>query len=961
MTIFVASLFLPYTASFKVPKPTPPKDGTIKEKYEKERPRLSLSASAQTIPTLSSLHVASASSPPIPSERAYFKQPVSKAKATAPAKNIVDERKYIPGTFQIPSLKIANPAHNNRISNTRDNTFMNGRVRAPSVDNNAFLTAPWDIVPFTKGNGGLRNAVFTSLKVNAIPSDLKWVGTIGMPTDSLPESTISSINAQLSSAYDCEVVNTSDSNFQGHYKHFCKQILWPTLHYQMSDKQMAKAYEDHSWENYKSLNQLIANKIVKLTSKSNTDDIIWIHDYHLMLVPQMIREQLPKAKIGFFLHVSFPSSEVFRCLAAREKILQGLLGANCIAFQTTEYATHFIQTCNRLLAVDVSEDGIIADGNLIRVISHGVGIDPTNLELQLQQPKITQYCKIFRERWPDKALIVGRDKLDIVRGLKPKLLAYEEFLNRHPEWIGKAVLVQACYKSNKDMELQGQVMQIVDRINSLNQNIGGSQPVVLYHQDIDFEQYLALMCEADAFAVTSLREGMNLTCHEYVVCAQERKGVLILSEFTGAADVMGPGALLVNPWDKREVAEAYHKALTMSKIEKAQRWNKLYSYVTKHTGVRWCTEVLNSIDEACSEQYQRQSSNIPKLDIEKFRNIYFKCCPSNSRNSVKRVFFLSMNPTPTVVKGGTNISKTVAIPLTRRLAIISDLVSDPMNVVYIMSSSSKLTMERTYKRIPGLGLIAENGGYLKPANSGTGGGEFWISIVDESKLTWKNSVKNVILSMAERLPGSFVEELDCSLRFYLGSAEDAERARTTAGSCVGQINNFYNDTPMNGSAIHATLVGDVVVVQPHEDLSVKATGFALDLITTGNLLTSPSVSLSATGYINGYQILQSPQESPLSQPKEEIFSNGYKPLSIGMIFVSGGINPFDEAVFDYINNRFDVNTDFDTNNTSTRSEVEKQGNTYSLTVSIATKAATSANVSVNGINELLSIIKEVSV
>src|SRR5215469_18757275 len=183
--------------------------------------------------------------------------------------------------------------------------------------------------------------------------DILWLGTIGFPTDELEESTKQQIAKKLESKY-----HVSDNDFEGHYVHYCKTILWPVLHYQMPDHPKSKAYEDHSWKYYENLNQVFANKIIK---NYKPGDIIWIHDYHLLLLPKMVRKKLPDAQIGFFLHTAFPSSEVFRCLSVRKELLEGVLGANLVAFQSKEYAEHFLTTCSRLLIVEATADGVQID------------------------------------------------------------------------------------------------------------------------------------------------------------------------------------------------------------------------------------------------------------------------------------------------------------------------------------------------------------------------------------------------------------------------------------------------------------------------------------------------------------------------------------------------------------------------------------------------------------------------
>lgn len=257
-------------------------------------------------------------------------------------------------------------------------------------EKNIFDVAPWTIVPPDNGNGSLTKAVNVSID-SGIMDKAKWVGIVAMPSDDVSLRVKSEISQKLSADYDCEAVFPDDVTFEGHYKSFCKQILWPTLHYQIPDDPKSKAFEDHSWGHYVLMNQLIADKIVETYNDVNDEETtVWIHDYHLLLVPKMVRDKLPNAKIGFFLHVSFPSSEVFRCFAQRNQLLEGMLGANSIGFQTNEYVRHFLQTCNRLLLADTSELGVNYQGNFTVTSTIPVGIDAYSVRENVHTEQVTE-------------------------------------------------------------------------------------------------------------------------------------------------------------------------------------------------------------------------------------------------------------------------------------------------------------------------------------------------------------------------------------------------------------------------------------------------------------------------------------------------------------------------------------------------------------------------------------------
>lgn len=517
-------------------------------------------------------------------------------------------------------------------------------VRQPQLERSeshdrVFAVADWTVVPADQGNGGLRNAVQASVRSGKL-EDKIWVGTLGMPTDVLEDTQQKQdIEERLAAEYDSLTVFCKDSDFDSHYTHYCKQILWPVFHYQIPDNPKSKAYEDHSWIYYVKVNQAFADKIVKNWKRG---DVIWIHDYHLLLVPQMIRKKLPEAKIGFFLHVAFPSSEVFRCLAVRKELLEGMLGANLIGFQISEYARHFLQTCSRLLCVEATNDGVQLEDRFVNIMYDAIGIDPVALDLNRQEPAVMEWMKTMQERYRGKRLIVGRDKLDHVRGVRPKLLAYELFLNKYPEWRDKVVMIQVATSTTEQAELDATVSDIVTRVNSSWANLA-YQPLVYLKQDISYSQYLALLTVADALMITSQREGMNLTCHEYLFCqdgkfeGQNRYGSLILSEFTGSHFVFEGNELAVNPWDYRQCAEAIKTALEMGDEEKEASWKKLYQSVMHQTAEKWFNTFIDKLDKVYEEQHSRDMTSVPRLSIHTLSKQY--------QESKKRLFILDYEGT----------------------------------------------------------------------------------------------------------------------------------------------------------------------------------------------------------------------------------------------------------------------------------------------------------------------------
>lgn len=672
--------------------------------------------------------------------------------------------------------------------------------RAGSSDR-GYEGKPWTVEPAVHGNGGLVNAIRQVSDADG-SIDFTWIGTLGMPTDALPTTVRDEIRDKLLNEYKSEVVFAGDKDIDGHYAHYCKTILWPIFHYQVPDHPKSKAYADHSWEFYRNVNRAFAEKAI---SSYKRGDTIWVHDYHLLLCPSMIREKLPEAKIGFFLHTAFPSSEVFRCLSTRKQLLEGMLGANLIAFQCDEYSSHFLQTCSRLLAVETTAEGVQLEDHFVNVSSIPIGINPPLFEEIRQSEEVNDMIGMYGEKYKDKLVICARDRLDFVHGVRQKLLAFELFLNRYPEWKEKVCMIQVATSTNDQSELLANVSDISSRIDAVHASLN-HQPLLFLAQDIPFAQYLAMISIADVFVISSLRDGMNLTAHEYIYCqdgtavGSKKHGPLILSEFTGSAVVFGDNHISINPWDYTGQAEAFHKALTMSSQEKERRWSRLNKIVLDRTGSQWAHELSKQLDQAYEEHSQRASSSVPRLSIAQLSEEY--------KESKCRMFIIDYE--------GTLASHRTAsgIPLgspARVVDALDDLMNDPRNIVYVMSGRKPEELESHFRTLPRIGLIAENGCFVR--EFGIQNSE-WVPFVNLDEVDkWKNQVRGILEYYRERLEGSTIEERNCSLLFRYDKSEDQEAAMRQAGESADQINGSCKSMH-----IHAVPIKGAVLIE-QEDVS----------------------------------------------------------------------------------------------------------------------------------------------
>ncbi|KAI0013154.1 glycosyltransferase family 20 protein [Xylariaceae sp. FL0662B] len=808
MTVFIVSLFLPKTVYFKLPE---------SPASERHRQRAYLNSKQQRLPldTRPSLFPHPANTPPqTPTEEDEVAiDELFINEDGLHVHNVSDDEEYRAptdkespkwgGRVNQPKSRAHTPPPASLLDHARTEKAKElGRqgVRQPRVTRSdshdwVFAHANWRIVNADQGNGGLRNAAGAAQR-GGDAGEYIWVGTLGMPTDALEGTQQKEdIHDRLATEFNMLSVFCSDKDFDGHYLHFCKQILWPVFHYQIPDNPKSKAYEDHSWQFYVNLNQAFADKIVKNWKRGDT---VWVHDYHLLLVPGMIRKKLPDAKIGLFLHVAFPSSEVFRCLAVRKELLEGMLGANLIGFQIHEYARHFLQTCSRILAVEATPEGVQLEDRFVNVMDRAIGIDPANIDAHRQDEEVLRWIDIMRERYKDKKIIVARDKLDHVRGVRQKLLSYELFLNKNPSWRDKVVLIQVALSTSERTDLDAAVGDIVTRVNSNWANLA-YQPLVYLKQDIPYPQYLALLSIADALMITSQREGMNLTSHEFIFCqdgkySDAKHGSLILSEFTGTASLFGNKELSVNPWSYRQCSDAIKRAIEMSEEEKAARWKSLREIISHHTGGHWFKSFLTSLDQVYEEQHRHDQMSVPRLNLTNLSQRY-----SRSQN---RLFILDLEGT--LIPYGP-MNEIIPMNPQRSARILNDLLEDPRNTVFVMSGRTPEELDRLFRLVPNLGLIAENGCFVKNSMKGS-----WIEMADRQRIeAWKESVKPILQYYLERTPGSEIEDRNCSLMFHYKHADDYANAERQANDWTGHINESCEK-----ERVHAFQLDGCVAVEP---------------------------------------------------------------------------------------------------------------------------------------------------
>lgn len=485
------------------------------------------------------------------------------------------------------------------------------------------------------------------------------------------------------------------------------------------------------------MNQMFANRIIEAYKPG---DIVIVHDYFLMLLPSMLRQRVPGMYISFFLHCPFPSSEFVRCLPRRKEILEGVLGANLIGFQSYSYSRHFLSCCTRILGFPSDTLGIDAYGSRVHVGVFPIGIDAAKVEAFAWADSVTEKYNALRKLYAGKKIIVGRDRLDSVRGVVQKLQAFERFLETYPEWRERAVLIQvtspttAAEGDREDPEnrVGSRVNELVMKINGQYGSLGFS-PVQHYPQYLDQDEYFALLRAADIGLITSVRDGMNTTSLEYVVCQKDGHGPLILSEFSGTAGSLGD-AMHINPWDLGGVADKINAALTASPEQRAATQRSLYQHVTTHNAQAWIGKFIRKVHSVLGDAGAAHTT--PLLDCAVLLSQY--------RSAGKRLFMFDYDGTLTPIVR----EPSAAIPSRRIIRSLQLLAADAKNSVWIISGRDQEFLNQHLGHIQQLGFSAEHGSFMR--HPGT---EEWVNLADKFDMSWQAEVIKVFEKYTDKVSG----------------------------------------------------------------------------------------------------------------------------------------------------------------------------------------------------------------
>jgi trehalose 6-phosphate synthase/phosphatase len=627
-----------------------------------------------------------------------------------------------------------------------------------------------------------------SAALGAMRGEARW---IGWPGTVVPQALEKRVGTRLSKDNLFPVFLSQDEE-EDFYGRVCNDTLWPLFHYFQGRLRITP----EAWARYVEVNERYADVIV---GHCEPDARVWVHDFHLMLVPAMLRRRAPGLSIGFFLHIPFPSSEVYRLLPGREQLLRGVLGADYVSFQVGDYARHFRSSCLRILGIDSDPDWLDLDGRRVGIGVDPIGIDVAGFREVIDDPQTERLLADLEQQYEGRKLVLGVERLDYTKGIPQKLHAFERFLEQDPERARTTTMIQVVVPSRLESpEYRAQRDEIELLIARINGRFArpGVTPVEYMHRDISKPALVALYRRADVMMVTALRDGMNLVSQEFVLCQSESglpsrwRGALLLSELAGSAQVL-PGALLVNPWNVDGVVEQLVTALELSARQRQRRLETMAKRVEALDSRRWAEGFLTRLGRY--SRRDRRTRRPPTVDAALEARIRRRFARARART-----ILLDYDGTLREFE----VHPDLAQPTPEIRALLRDLASIPATEVHIVSGRRRRNLEQWLGRLP-VHLCAEHG-YLAREP----GGE-WRTLV-ELDLGWLRPIERLLRRVAADVPGAHVERKSCSVAWHYRQAEPeygSWRAR-----------ELLND-------LHQHLAGaSAEILQGHQVIEVRAQG-----------------------------------------------------------------------------------------------------------------------------------------
>lgn len=621
-------------------------------------------------------------------------------------------------------------------------------------------------IEFVSSTGGLATAM-SSLE----GPDQIWIGWCGIPSNDLTKEEKRQITDRFIEV-GCAPVFLNAREIKLYYEGYSNDTIWPLFHYFQS----LAHYRDEYWKAYEKVNKTFQKAIAAMASPKA---VIWIHDYHLMLLPQLVRSKLPLSTIGFFLHIPFPNFEIFRLLPQRKNILAGLLGSNIVGFHTYDYGLHFISSCVRLLGSTASGRTIDHNGATTQVATYPIGIDYKKFRLQLESSETKKALSALDTLYRNRKLILSIDRLDYSKGILERLEAFRLLLEEYPEYHERVTLLIIAVPSRTEVNayrsLRDEIEKTVSRINGTYGTVNWA-PISYQFQNRPFAEIVALYARADVMLVTPIRDGMNLVAKEYIAAKKRRAGVLILSEMAGAIDELTE-AITINPNDSRSIMNAVREGLEMPVAKQRERLKHMQSRIKMSTVQQWASTAVGDLNKVGAHSTKGQK-HLTALHASQLQAQY--------AHAQQKLIILDYDGT---LKGHLRTpSILAATPGFRILRILHQLTEQPNTTVVIVSGRPRSALRRWFFGLQNIKLVAEHGAWTRY-------GRHWKHIhTDFAK--YKKKIRKKMEYYTDRTTGAEIEDKDYATVWHYVNVEP-EIAYKRAHELAHDLRTLLRNAPIS--------------------------------------------------------------------------------------------------------------------------------------------------------------------
>ncbi len=647
-----------------------------------------------------------------------------------------------------------------------------------------------------QNSGGLVSAVLSLAQGSdsntsfEFEDKIQWIGYTDNTAEELKGVTLENDNFKAHPVFISQELNDN------YYEGFCNDLIWPLFHYFPT---LAK-FETKFFEAYQEANLLFYEAMKDVIQP---DDVIWIHDYQLMMLPDLIRQKFPNNKIGFFFHIPFPSFEIFRLLPSmwRNVIIDGIMGADVVGFHTNDYVEYFLKAVRMVIGQGNRMHYVNLNNRMVKVDAFPISIDYKKFNDAFDDPKVVRARQDARAPLQEK-VIFSVDRLDYSKGLLNRLKGYERFLEQYEEWHGRVSFVMMVVPSRDQIDqyqqMKSEIDQTVGRIGAQYGRINW-QPIIYQYRSMPFEELVGLYTASDVALITPVRDGMNLVCKEYVASRKDEQGVLILSEMAGAAAELGE-ALIINPTDSQDIANAIYKALEMDPENQRKRMVAMQQRLREYDVFAWTNDFFTQMIMIDQEHSRLKLDYLTDDDSVKMADAYAK--------AKNRIFFFDYDGTlvPIVREPEDAIiskeTKEIVAELARR------------DTVIVISGRDRKFLLNVVGDLP-VHIVAEHGALIRKK----GEKEFVMNPAYEEN--WKDDIRPILELYVKRCPGAFVEEKETSLAWHYRTADDHEYALRRAQELAWQLKSFIQPE-QNLQIIEGNMVIEVKKTAFNKGTSAKA-------------------------------------------------------------------------------------------------------------------------------------------